>query len=381
MRIAPLYLILFAITSFAFYSCKNLSSDPEIAVTKSTVTGRITLDDISLTGVTVKIIAEKNLIAVTNDSGMFALENVPVGMQSIFIHKTIEEYRSIVMETSIHVSGSSTDLGTINFTYPPQAHRIDTSLVTVSNIPISWSKNSETEFLEYKVYRNDTPGFDDSNGLLVFSSKFVNDTTFSDNSFSYGSYNYYRVYVHTLGGKKTGSNIISVRAPEKFNHITNGDFEQSSDGRLPDFFIQSVSGTPFFDYYLTDNSTSKRGKKSLKIYYIDSLSIPHPDHGSGAGLGQKLFTNNMKPGVNYEFSFWTKSQVGSWQIRLYKNEDYQQPLIIYHVPSQHDWTERKFTFNIDSETQSLLVWIYTGGGFHVDGKITGWLDDIQITRL
>jgi hypothetical protein len=366
----------------SIYSCSDITHNPEEKSDIAVVTGKVMLEDQGLSGVIVKITTGQNLYAFTDNLGNFTIRNAPLGKNTIFVYHTLENYKLIEMQSNIFISEGSTDLGIVDFSNPPQAYEIDTSRVSMISIPISWSKFNGEEFLEYNVYRYESPGFDNSKGTLVYSSKSVIDTSCIDNSFSYDSYYYYRVYVHTLGGKKIGSNLINVRSPEKINYIVNGDFEKATNGKFPDFFTQLTTGNPSFNYFHIDNSTSKRGSKSLRIYFVDSLSFPHPGQVSGSFLSQKLFTNNMQKGIYYELSFWTKSEIGRWQINLYSNDDPLNQLVNYTIPSnKHEWTLRKFPFIIDSDIKSIHIRLFAGDGFHTNGNISGWIDDIQITKF
>jgi hypothetical protein len=248
-----------------------------------------------------------------------------------------------------------------------------------NSIPISWERISGNTLMEYKVYRKDSPGLDETNGELIFSTSNIDETTYIDAGFRTGKTYYYRVFAYVESGKYTGSNIVSASVPE-VNLVVNSDFEQSVTGVLPDFWQQMLSGNPEFNYFDVSSENVNNGGFSLKVLYIDSLAHPAPGFNPWGGLVQTLSTSNLIPGDDYTISFWTRSEIGNMQVRLLKNGDFEQPLVSYIIPNDQEWTEHRINFKIDAETSSLELWINTRSGFAVNGLVKGWVDDIKIIR-
>jgi hypothetical protein len=364
--------------SLIFISCKNFTSEPD-PIGNASLRGQITLEGQPIAGALVQISDVANWKTTTDAEGRFEITRITEGTHDFNVMKTLDDNRVVSQSTSVSVGTEDTDMGIIRFPAPPVIYQIDTSEVSRTGVPLQWSRTSDPEFIEYKVYRKNVAGFDETNGDLVFASTSIADTQFIDRSFETGSYYYYRVYVFSAQGKRGGSNIVNTNTPPRINYLINSSFENSNSGILPDYWFQSTDGTPSFNHFSVSADQKKSGTRSLKITYIDSLTTPHPLHGGGAQLTQKIFTNNFVVGKNYFFSFWTKTDVGRYYIRLYKNDDFSAPILTYHVPAGQDWTENKFTFNIDANTTSLTVSIYVGGSSNIP-FIQAWLDDILITE-
>jgi hypothetical protein len=364
--------------SLIFISCKNFTSEPE-PIGNASLKGQLTLEGQPIAGAVVQINDVANWKTTTDAEGRFEITRITEGTHDFKVIKTLDDNRVVSQSTSVSVGKEDTDIGTIAFLAPPIINQIDTNEVSRTGIPLKWSKTADPNFIEYKVYRKNVAGFDETNGDLVFASTSIADTQFIDRSFETGYYYYYRVYVFSTEGKRGGSNIVNTNTPPRVNLLANGGFENSANGFLPDFWYTTYDGTPSFDHFSLATEQFKSGSKSLKITYIDSLTIPDPVHGGGGSIRQKIFTNNFVVGKNYVFSFWSKADVGGYRVRLFRSDDLTAALIDYPVRAAHDWTARKFTFNFDENTTSLTVSIYVGGSSMVPFT-QGWLDDIMITE-
>lgn len=161
--------------------------------------------------------------------------------------------------------------------------------------------------------------------------------------------------------------------------ITNGDFESSVDNKTPDNWLETIVGSPSFNYFSIDKTTKQSGSNSLKVLYIDSLS--HPDSVSGAwgGLYQVLALNNISVGTQYYLKFWTNVNRGKFQIRLLKNGDNQLPLLYYVAAPDSNWQQKTIAFQIDKETNFLWILISTKATLSDNGIVEGWLDNMSIS--
>ena len=103
--------------------------------------------------------------------------------------------------------------------------------VTEIDSEIAWSPTDDSEFREYKLYRHNTTGLDETTGLLIHVATSVNDTTFTDTDLTPLSDYYYRVFVLDDFGRIGGSNIIGITTEEAIL-LKNGGFE-SIENNVP----------------------------------------------------------------------------------------------------------------------------------------------------
>jgi len=82
---------------------------------------------------------------------------------------------------------------------------IGTSLTSLN---ISWSKNTDTDFDCYKLFRSKTPGVDSTSSLVTTITS-QSTTSYDDTGLQENTTYYYRVYVYDKGGLAAGSNEVS----------------------------------------------------------------------------------------------------------------------------------------------------------------------------
>ncbi len=374
--------ILIYSTLFFFSSCLNNSTDPTGTTPKDepgiTLSGTVSLNGKGVSGATVELDDVVNWRTTTDSFGGFKLIKLSTGKHEIKIHKELSNNQISEQNTSIYITEKETIMDPIKLAQPPTLYNINPSTIVNYSGSVKWSKSKESEFKEYKIYKGQIPGVDAVNGDLIFSTTSINDTFFIDPNLRTGIPYYYRVYTGCNLGKTAGSNIISLTLPE-FNFVTNPGFETSDDGILPSSWLQYTEGTPSFKYYQLDKQTFKEGKSSVKIIYIDSLTVPGP-RGSAGGLTQPIYTSDLVEGLSYTVSFWAKVDIGRLQVLVVKNGDFTKILGGYYSSGVFDWTEQKFTFKTDSETRSILLWISTGEAFAKDGLVKAWIDNIKLLK-
>jgi hypothetical protein len=85
--------------------------------------------------------------------------------------------------------------------------------LTATGLTLGWSRNEDTDFKEYRVYRSTSPGVtDQSLQVAVFTNRF--QTFFDDSGLNtVANTYYYRVYVVDNAGNRTRSNEISSAPP------------------------------------------------------------------------------------------------------------------------------------------------------------------------
>ncbi len=370
-----LVLLLFTVSACNFR--KDNPTEPT-TTDKVKITGKITLNGIPVSGAAISIDDVLNWKTSTDEKGEFEIVGVTKGKHNFLAQKFIND-QVVSQKTSISITDNNTELGEIKLPPPPKMFKIDSSGDSKTELKIAWSRVNDSEFKEYKVYRKTDQGIDETTGELAFVGTSKSDTQFVDKNLRTGFTYYYRVYAYSSFGKFSGSNIQQFQIPE-INLIKNGDFETSSDGVTPDFWLTRISGQPSFNYFSQSSESVQNGQKSLKIIYIDSLSNPDPGYAAWGGISYTILTSDMVEGIDYTLSLYVKADVGNFQIRLMKNGNFDSPMISYVVPTDSKWTEKKFNFKIDSDTNYLELWISTKPGQAYNGRVKGFIDNIKILK-
>jgi hypothetical protein len=368
--------------SFIFVSCYNNPQEPStVPVQTGTykISGYITLDGQPLEGADVQIANALNWRTKTGPDGKFVLEGLLKGEHLFRVEKVLEENRTVSQQMNIILVDEVTNIGGINLPSPLTLYEIDASDVNNSVVSLKWNRAVTNDgFLEYKVFRKDHPSLDDKNSDLVFSSATQADTQFTEVKLRTGVKYYYRVYAYYTNQKTSGSNFQSVDIPE-YNLILNPGFENSTNGYTPDNWLATISGNPTFNYFTRSQDAAHSGASSLKIYYDDAQSNPLPGRNAWGGLMQSISKNHLIEGREYVLSFWGKSINGSFQVRLVRNGNLEDPVITFIVPDKTDWSEQKFTFIVD-QSNYYELWISVRPGFAVGGTTTGYIDDLKLLR-
>ncbi|MBD3287224.1 hypothetical protein GF337_00335, partial [candidate division KSB1 bacterium] len=89
------------------------------------------------------------------------------------------------------------------YLYPPAP--VGNSLTSLN---ISWSKNEDTDFVAYRIYRSLTAGVDSTSTLISIIDD-QNSTTYEDTGLQGNTTYYYRVYVYDSSGLTRGSNEVN----------------------------------------------------------------------------------------------------------------------------------------------------------------------------
>lgn len=160
--------------------------------------------------------------------------------------------------------------------------------------------------------------------------------------------------------------------------IRNGGFEDSHDGVKPIHWKESVTGSPEFNFFSLNEQDYKEGKRSLQVNYVDSLSNPDPVNGSWGGLSYKIETTEWDRKKDYKLSFWVKATQGNFHVRVTKNGRNDSTFVFYTAENAPDWEYKEFPFNITGDTNYLNILISTKSQQSVNGRVTGWLDDVKI---
>ncbi len=367
--------ILVIITLSACKSQEPVAPQDPIGTLK--VKGKVLLNGEPIQGALVAIDEVLNWKSTTSSDGSFEINGVSNGNHIISAKKELEEGKLVFQSASIVTENPENDIGTLDLPFPIHMQPINN--VQVEAVPLSWDRITGGNLMEYKIYRKDSPGLDETTGQLIYSTSNIDETSYTDTDFRTGRTYYYRVFAYLESGRYTGSNIVSTTIPE-VNIVLNADFEESAAGTLPDNWDQTLSGNPQFDYFDVSSENVISGSYSLKVSYIDSLANPLPGFNPWGGLVQTISTAHLKAGEDYTISFWTRSEIGNMQVRLLKNGNFDLPVVSYIIPNDPEWTEHRVNFKIDAETTYLDLWINTRSGFASNGLVKGYIDNLKIIK-
>jgi hypothetical protein len=116
---------------------------------------------------------------------------------------------SILVLIMLFVGCGKDDNGTGPGDNPPQAVELTVTDSTGSSISLAWTKNTESDFASYKVYRALSAGVGTgSNNLTAITNQ--SDTTYTDSNLSPHHTYYYKVYVFDTDNLSSGSNEVQT---------------------------------------------------------------------------------------------------------------------------------------------------------------------------
>ena len=117
-------------------------------------------------------------------------------------------YRIYVYDTGGLSTASNEETGKTNANEPPTPvvlYPLSPVANSLTALSLYWSKNDESDFASYKIYRAKVPGID-STALLVKTISDQNTTNYEDTNLQADTEYYYRIYVYDTGGLSVGSN-------------------------------------------------------------------------------------------------------------------------------------------------------------------------------
>ncbi|MDY6787695.1 MAG: hypothetical protein SVK54_06190 [candidate division WOR-3 bacterium] len=91
---------------------------------------------------------------------------------------------------------------------PPQAVELSVKASTETSITLEWTKNDDTDFSQYRLYRSDSSGVD-SNAELISTITQKDSLIYNDSDIPLHSEYYYKIYVEDSENLMTGSNEVS----------------------------------------------------------------------------------------------------------------------------------------------------------------------------
>ncbi len=119
-------------------------------------------------------------------------------------------YKIYVVNDLDESAGSDELAAQTHDAYPTPVTLDELSSVGNNRVTLTWSVNGNTDFQEYRIYRETAPGVTTQSTLV----ETINDrevTYYDDTGLDLGSFNYYyRVYVFDKGGKLSRSNEVTT---------------------------------------------------------------------------------------------------------------------------------------------------------------------------
>ncbi len=120
-------------------------------------------------------------------------------------------YRIFVINDLDEYAGSNELTAHTHDAYPNPVVLDPLSAMGNDRVTLTWSRNTNTDFSEYKIYRSTSPGVNDDPSLLVVTISDQEMTYYDDTGLNLSSFTYYyRVYVFDNGGKSSRSNEVTT---------------------------------------------------------------------------------------------------------------------------------------------------------------------------
>lgn len=359
--------ILYIIIIFTIISCSDTKQPTEVNQA-ALVYGVLKINTSPVVGADVQIDDNQNWKTTTNDEGYFEIKNVTKGEHNLKTSKVKENGQLASYESTVSINEGETDLGEILLPIPPLLYEIDTTDVAQNRLKLSWSTSFDNDFREYKLYRKDDPGIDETTGELIFVTTNYTDTVFIDDSFNMGLEYFYRVFVLSAYGKLGGSNVQNANTP-KVNIVVNGDFETPS------------ADSTIFNWYSYTN-----------IFSLDSITVYEGKYSVLAkrpagifndwNLNQDIPATKFSAGRTYKFSVMMKSDntpMGAF-IFYYHNGNMNLITTNLQHPEGSDWAEHSTEFQIppDASTVTVRLWIQKES---LNNELMAWFDNVKIELL
>jgi hypothetical protein len=270
-------------------SCTQNTNTPENELYN--ITGHISNSLGKVVNATVVLDNSTNWTTTTSSDGYFEIRNVSKGTHTLVLKKTNADGSFSETENTVSVYS---DLTLDSLRLPKPLVLQDPTDVTSSSMRLTWDKSDATDFYEYKLYRHDSPGIDETTGELIFDSISKLDTTFGDDNLYSNKNYYYRVFQMNDLGRIGGSNIVNAKTILA-NLIPDGGFEDPNT--LENNWIVDISSSNDI-LTLTDS-----------IKYVGNYSVYASYNGFGSygfpiiQLKQAL---NVAPSTQYDLSVYVK---------------------------------------------------------------------------
>ena len=353
-------------------SCRNSTPTDSQAGTNK-VSGKLVVDGKPLDAAVVQIDEVLNWKSATDSSGHFEIQNVASGTHTFYASKTLSTGEVVKQTAQIQVGNTNLELGEIPLPRPSHLESLDSSSVTSNGIQLRWSQSNDADFREYKVYRKTEAGLDETTGDLIYIATSISDTQYVDNTYTGGLTYFYRVFILSAYGKMGGSNVVSTKTPPP-NYVTNGGFETSSDGVLPDGWTY-ISPDYAQTYVQVTSNEHSEGGQCLHVSLIDSSDSQYGSMYEGF-IRQTVSTASVPKNMQYRFSAWVKSRKGKAAVYLTMGDN---TIITLQTSSGTDWSQYSATFVLTDATQSINVYVAAFEENREDYQIDCWVDDLRLS--
>jgi len=311
----------------------------------------------------------------TTTDGTFRLLNVPRGNHALNMTKGVESGGYVERKLLITVDGN-TDLS--DQTLPAPILLEEPAEVTGQTMLLAWNSSAEPDFREYKLYKHDSSGLDESTGTLVHVSTLRQDTSFTVSGLDPLSNYYFRVYVMNDIGRLGGSNIVSAQTQNK-EIIRNGNFEdlRQSDG-FPEFWNTWGNST---EYFMVDDEIVRNGSHAMRV--------ENSGGGVGGMLHQLIRPSDLVAGNRYRLTYWIKHDAlaGGDEFTVYMNdEEYSWRLYINTTRgplAESDWKLYEYEFtavNLNTANVVMAFYFYFNSYYH-GNNVRAWVDDVSLVRI
>lgn len=357
-----------ALLLYAATACTN--NDPGDTYT---VNGRVLLHDEPVSSALVSI--DGLMQTQTMADGTFRLLNVPRGNHALNMTKSVESGGYVERKLLIVVNGD-TDLSDQKLPAPILLE--EPADVTGQTMLLVWNSSGEADFREYKLYRHNSSGLDESTGTLVHVSTVRQDTSFTVADLDPLTDYYFRVYVMNDIGRLGGSNIVSARTQNK-NIIKNGGFEdlRQSDG-FPEFWRTWDNTT---EYFKVDDEIVRTGNYSVRV--------ENSGGGVGGMLHQLIRPTDLVAGSRYRLSYWIKHDAltsGDEFAVFMNDEEHTWNLYINTTRgplAESDWKLYEYEFsaaNLNTANIVMAFYFYFNS-YHGGNNVRAWVDDVSLVRI
>ncbi|WP_461443308.1 carboxypeptidase-like regulatory domain-containing protein [Maribacter sp.] len=268
---------LWAVLACLMLSCTNDDNANTIKISGVVVSN----NGIPEANVTVSISDFQNLTTTTDSEGFFQIEGVAKGEHELKIYKKESETDADVFLQRTFKVLLNDNTKVEGLTLPNPVVLATPTEITSSSALIPWNTSVSDSFREYKLYRHNSSGLEETTGTLVHVATDIDEATFLDDDLNNSETYYYRVFVLDEFGQIGGSNIISLET-ESIQLIKNGGFEEVDNGDPLEWtLIPNDSGNPENAIEI-DNSQATEGANSLKFHNADV--IPVTNNGSSTPL-------------------------------------------------------------------------------------------------
>jgi len=376
MRKIPI--LFFLAVLHAFYGCDNDTNDPKPAFN---VKGFISYENDAIEQVTVSIDGKANLTTSTDANGYFEIPGVVQGDHELQIRKELNVQSETTNESVVSVSEKTVEISVNenieieNLRLPKAVVLQEGQNITQSSADISWSPTDDNEFREYKLYRHNSSGLDETTGDLIHVSTSLNDTIFTDNELNPAEQYFYRVFIMDDFGKIGGSNIIDLTT-DNLQIIGNGGFESLSTDELANWnLFPNDGGNPSNSINISMMDPFE-GTNSIEFHHAEASGCWE------LWISQSINKASLVAGATYKVNFAYKSD-------FTENENMDLVLrnatldlwLIVPIPfeASQGWEELTFEFGLpdDIGNNDVIVDFH----FCIPGVRTWWLDNITIERV